>query len=50
MGVSGHGEKSLSRKTQKNDNDIAVRKIINKQYAEEQQGNAHRWLCSAVSV
>jgi len=30
MGVSGQGEKSLSPKTQKNDNDNAIRKIINK--------------------
>ena len=30
MGVSGQGEKSLSPKTQKNDNDNEIRKIFNK--------------------
>ena len=30
MGVSGQGDKPLSPKTQKNDDDNSVRKIINK--------------------
>ena len=34
MGISGQGEKSLSPKTQKNDNDNAIRKIINKPVTE----------------
>ena len=32
MGVSGQGEQHLSPKTQKNDNDNAIRKRINKGY------------------
>ena len=32
MGVSGQGEQHLSPKTQKNDNDNAIRKRINKRY------------------
>ena len=30
MGISGQGEQSLSPKTQKNENDNAIREIINK--------------------